>query len=127
VLPRAREHPLDTNRLRSALVTPRHRAAQNIGLRSFIGEYRTTPWLRIPPLSRYVDLYEMIGSAVHPTKVIGICLNTYDQTDEQAREACRAAAAETGLPCTDPVRFDPAPLVNAIVRERDNYLERRRI
>ncbi len=93
--------------------------------REFIGEYRTTPWLKIPPLSRYVDLYEMIGSAVHPTKVIGICLNTFDMTDADARAACQAAAKETGLPCTDPVRFDPAPLVNAIVRERENYLERR--
>lgn len=93
--------------------------------RTHIGEYRTTPWLKIPPLSRYVELYEMIGSAVHPTKVIGVCLNTFDLDDEAARAACRAAAAETGLPCTDPVRFDPAPLVNAIVRERENYLERK--
>ncbi|MEO8453182.1 MAG: DUF1611 domain-containing protein [Gemmatimonadota bacterium] len=93
--------------------------------RDHIGEYRTEPWLKIPPLSRYVDLYEMIGSAVHPTKVVGICLNTYDLSDDEAREACAAAARETGLPATDPVRFDPAPLVNAILRERDNYLERK--
>jgi uncharacterized NAD-dependent epimerase/dehydratase family protein len=57
--------------------------------------------------------------------VIGVCLNTYDLTDAAAREACRAAAEETGLPTTDPVRFDPAPLVNAIERARQNYLERR--
>ena len=94
--------------------------------RTHIGEYRTSPWLKIPPLSRYVELYEMIGSAVHPTKVIGICLNTYDLSDEAAKAACAAATAETGLPCTDPVRFDPGPLVNAIARERDSYLERRR-
>ncbi|MFN0181613.1 MAG: DUF1611 domain-containing protein [Gemmatimonadales bacterium] len=95
--------------------------------RDHIGEYRTAPWLKIPPLSRYVDMYESIGSAVHPTRVIGICLNTFDMTDEAARAACRAATAETGLPCTDPVRFDPAPLVNAITRGRDGYLERRRL
>ena len=94
--------------------------------REHIGEYRTAPWLKIPPLARYVELYEMIGSAVHPTKVIGISLNTYDLSDDAAQEACRTAAAETGLPCTDPVRFDSAPLINAIVRERDNYLERKR-
>ncbi|MEZ4456624.1 MAG: DUF1611 domain-containing protein [Gemmatimonadales bacterium] len=93
--------------------------------RTHIGEYRTTPWLRIPPLSRYVEIYEMVGSAVHPTKVIGVCLNTYDLDDEAARKACAAAAAETGLPCTDPVRFDPAPLVNAIERARAGYRERR--
>jgi uncharacterized NAD-dependent epimerase/dehydratase family protein len=93
--------------------------------REFIGEYRTTPWLKIPPLSRYVELYEMLGSAVHPTKVIGICLNTFDMSEADALAACRAASKETGLTCTDPVRFDSTPLVNAIVRERENYLERR--
>jgi uncharacterized NAD-dependent epimerase/dehydratase family protein len=35
----------------------------------------------VPPLSEYVKLYEHIGSAVFPTKVIGIYLNTYDMTD----------------------------------------------
>ncbi len=93
--------------------------------REHIGEYRTAPWLKIPPLSRYVEMYEMLGSAVHPTKVIGICLNTYDLSENDARAACRAATDETGLPCTDPVRFEPLPLLNAIVRERDNYLDRR--
>jgi uncharacterized NAD-dependent epimerase/dehydratase family protein len=93
--------------------------------RSHIGEYRAEPWVKIPPLSRYVELYEMIGSAVHPTKVIGICLNTYDLSEAEAQAACSAAAAETGLVATDPVRFSPAPLINAIVRERDNYCERR--
>jgi uncharacterized NAD-dependent epimerase/dehydratase family protein len=34
-----------------------------------------------------------------------------------AREAVAKAAEETGLPATDPVRFDAAPLVDAIVRE----------
>ncbi|MBM4188603.1 MAG: DUF1611 domain-containing protein [Gemmatimonadetes bacterium] len=94
--------------------------------REFIGEYRVEPWLRIPPLSKYVQLYELIGSAVHPTRVIGIALNTYDLDETQAKAACLAAAAETGLPCTDPVRFAPDPLVNAVVRARDGYLERRR-
>ena len=93
--------------------------------REHIGEYRTTPWLRIPPLSKYVEMYELIGSAVHPTRVIGISLNTYDLSPEAAQAACRAASEETGLPCTDPVRFDSAPLINAILREREGYLERR--
>jgi len=89
--------------------------------RDYIGEYRTTPWLKIPPLARYVEMYELIGSAVHPTKVIGVCLNTFDMTDADARAACREAERETGLPSTDPVRFDPTPLVDAMVREREKY------
>jgi uncharacterized NAD-dependent epimerase/dehydratase family protein len=73
-------------------------------------------WLAIPPLTEYVRLYEAIASAVHPARVIGISLNTYDLDDEAARAACAAAARETGLPATDPVRFDPAPLVDAVVQ-----------
>lgn len=82
--------------------------------RQYIGDYRAASWLRIPPLSEYVRLYEAIGSAVHPTKVIGIALNTYDLDEPAARVACDAAARETGLPCTDPVRFSAAPLLEAI-------------
>jgi uncharacterized NAD-dependent epimerase/dehydratase family protein len=94
--------------------------------REYIGDYRRAAWLRIPPLTDYIRLYEAIGSAVHPTKVIGISLNTYDMTDADARRACEAAARETGLPATDPVRFDPAPLVDAIVSARSRHDQARR-
>jgi uncharacterized NAD-dependent epimerase/dehydratase family protein len=94
--------------------------------RQYIGDYREAAWLRIPPLTEYVRLYESIGAAVHPTRVIGISLNTYDLSDVEARRACDQAQRETGLPATDPVRFDPAPLINAIADERERYLRRRR-
>ena len=88
--------------------------------RQYIGDYREASWVKIPPLSEYVRMYEAIGSMVHPTKVIGIALNTFDMDELSARAACEAAARETGVPATDPVRFDPAPLVDAIVRARDD-------
>jgi uncharacterized NAD-dependent epimerase/dehydratase family protein len=94
--------------------------------RQYIGDYREAAWLRIPPLREYIRLYETIGSAVHPTRVIGICLNTYDMTDDAARKACEAASRETGLPVTDPVRFDPAPLVEAVRQGRQAYLASRK-
>jgi uncharacterized NAD-dependent epimerase/dehydratase family protein len=87
--------------------------------REYLGDYRDASWVKIPPLSEYVRWYETIGSAVYPTKVIGIALNTFDLDEPMAREACEAAARETGLPATDPVRFDPAPLVDAIIAARD--------
>jgi uncharacterized NAD-dependent epimerase/dehydratase family protein len=89
--------------------------------RSYIGDYDEEPWLRIPPLADYVRWYERIGAAVHPTKVIGISLNTYDLSEAEARRACEAARQETGLPATDPVRFDSAPLVDAIESARSQY------
>jgi len=94
--------------------------------REYIGDYRQAAWLRIPPLIEYIRLYETIGSAVHPTKVIGISLNTYDMSEAEARRACEAAARETGLPATDPVRFDPAPLVDAVVSARSQRTQARR-
>jgi len=63
---------------------------------------------------------------VHPTKVIGICLNTYDLDEPVARAACERAERETGLPCTDPVRFDSAPLIEAIASMRKEKGGRRK-
>ncbi len=82
--------------------------------RQYIGDYRTASWLRLPPLAEYVDTYERLAGLVHPSKVVGIALNTYDLSEADASAACDRATAETGLPCTDPVRFDPAPLYEAI-------------
>jgi uncharacterized NAD-dependent epimerase/dehydratase family protein len=95
--------------------------------REYIGDYRQAAWLRIPPLSEYIKLYEQVGAAVHPTRVVGIAMNTFDLDDVGARRACEAATAETGLPCTDPVRFDPAPLLDALLADRARYLARRRV
>ena len=92
--------------------------------RVYIGDYREQACLRIPPLSHYVQIYESIGSMVHPTRVLGISLNTYDLPETDARRACEAAERETGLPATDPVRFDPAPLVDAVLRGREAKVAR---
>lgn len=72
------------------------------------------PWVKIPPLTDVIRLYEQVAEGLRPAPVIGIALNTYDLTDAEARAAVEAARAETGLPTTDPVRFDPSPLADAI-------------
>ncbi len=82
--------------------------------RKYIGDYRKASWLALPPLAEYVRLYETMANLVHPSKVVGIALNTFDLPDDEAREACRKASEETGLPATDPVRFDAAPLLDAL-------------
>jgi uncharacterized NAD-dependent epimerase/dehydratase family protein len=63
-----------------------------------------------------IDIYERAAHPVHPTRVIGICLNTYDQSEADARAAVAGAAAETGLPAADPVRFGAGPLADAVLR-----------
>ena len=95
--------------------------------REYIGDYRQAAWLKIPPLSEYVKLYEQIGSAVHPTKVVGIALNTYDLDDvaAPARLRCRRRPRRA---CRAPIRCasTPAPLIDALLQDRQRYLARRR-
>jgi uncharacterized NAD-dependent epimerase/dehydratase family protein len=42
-------------------------------------------------------------------------LNTSELSDADARDEIGRVAAETGLPTTDPVRFDVSPLANAVL------------
>ena len=87
--------------------------------RDFIGDYHgREPWVRIPSYSEMIEIHERAAHPVHPTKVIGICLNTYDMDEAAAREAIARASDETGLPATDPVRFDSGALVDAIIGAR---------
>jgi uncharacterized NAD-dependent epimerase/dehydratase family protein len=85
--------------------------------RGYIGDYHGSPWVRIPPLAEMIDVYERAAAPVRPCRVIGVSLNTYDLDERAARVAVAQAAEQTGLPATDPVRFGPEPLVEAIVRE----------
>jgi uncharacterized NAD-dependent epimerase/dehydratase family protein len=83
--------------------------------RELIGDYSArAAWVRIPPLADLVRIYEDAARPVHPSKVVGIALNTYDLPEAGARSAIARARHETGLPVTDPVRYDPAPLVEAV-------------
>jgi uncharacterized NAD-dependent epimerase/dehydratase family protein len=85
--------------------------------RDFIGDYHgREPWVKIPPLADLVEIYEQASAPVFPAKVLGICLNTYDLDAAAARRAVDRAETDTGLPTTDPVRFDPAPLSEAVLR-----------
>jgi len=88
--------------------------------REFIGDYHgREPWVKIPPLSELVEIYERAAAPVRPSKVVGICLNTFDLDQGAARAAVKEAERETGLPATDPVRFESAPLVEAIAQAAD--------
>ena len=71
-------------------------------------------WVRIPPLVDFIRMSESAAAPLRPAPVIAIALNTYDMDDDAARTAVETVQRETGLPTTDPVRFDVAPLVDAI-------------
>ena len=72
------------------------------------------PWVKIPPLPQLIEMHERIMEPLRPAPVIAVGLNTFDLSDAEARDAIDRISDETGLPTTDPVRYDPAPIVEAI-------------
>jgi uncharacterized NAD-dependent epimerase/dehydratase family protein len=72
------------------------------------------PWVPIPPLLDMIRLYEQSMRHLRASPVIAIALNTYDMSDDDARAAIDQVQSETGLPTTDAVRYDPAPIAQAI-------------
>lgn len=73
-------------------------------------------WVPIPPLPDVIRMYEAAMAPLQPSPVIALALNTYDLDEPAAREAIARAQDATGLPATDPVRFDPAPIAQAIAQ-----------
>jgi uncharacterized NAD-dependent epimerase/dehydratase family protein len=70
--------------------------------------------VRVPPLTDLIPLHEELCRHIHPSKVVAVSLNCSELDEAAAREAVASAAAETGLPVTDPVRFGPGPLADAV-------------
>src|SRR5205823_2680929 len=65
-------------------------------------------------IAEFIDMQERAAAPLRPAPVIAVALNTFDLSDADARAAIERVSRETDLPATDPVRFDPAPIVDAI-------------
>ncbi|HET7230765.1 MAG TPA: DUF1611 domain-containing protein [Longimicrobium sp.] len=72
-------------------------------------------WMRLPSVPEMIRICQDAIAPLRPAPVIGIALNTWDLTDEQARDEAARLQDLTGLPAVDPVRHDPAPLTDAIL------------
>jgi uncharacterized NAD-dependent epimerase/dehydratase family protein len=86
-----------------------HRAGQT-SIRNF-------PDVPIPPLPDVIALYESLAygaGAFAPAKVVGIALNTGHLGQDEADTAIAEVRSDTGLPCTDVVRYGGGLLVDAI-------------
>lgn len=68
----------------------------------------------IPDMPKLIEVYETMARYVRASKVVGIALNTVGLDESQAVDAIEEAKKVTGLPATDPVRFDAEPLFEAI-------------
>lgn len=83
------------------------------------GQTEVVDGVPIPPLSNVVHLYETVasaGGAFASVRVVGISLNTAHLGELEARDAIAQTEAETGLPCTDPVRYDGGLLLDAVLQ-----------
>ena len=74
----------------------------------------------IPPIQEVIHLYQTVAAAggtfVRP-KLVGITLNTFGVNEDEARSAIANLSETTELPCTDVVRFNPTPILDAILRD----------
>ena len=87
-----------------------HRAGQK--------HIRDIPDVLIPPLAQVVQLYEMVasaGGAFGRVRVKAIALNTFHLNTEAAYAAIESVKQETGLTCTDVVRFGAESLLEKVV------------
>jgi uncharacterized NAD-dependent epimerase/dehydratase family protein len=76
---------------------------------------RNNEWVKIPSLKTLIAMHDMVTTPLRHAPTIAIAMNTSDLDDDAARDAIERAMAETRLPATDPVRFDPAPIADAIL------------
>lgn len=76
------------------------------------------PKFSVPPLQKVLHLYETVataGGTFTAPKITGIALNTFGVNKTAAQTMISEISKTTGLPCTDVVRFDPEPILNAIL------------
>ena len=76
------------------------------------------PEIAIPPLPEVIRLYEVVAAGTGsfaPTPVAAIAVNTAHLTEADAHAAIAHISDQTGLPCTDPIRFGATPLLEAIL------------
>ena len=68
----------------------------------------------IPPLARMRDIYEQAAGWLKPAPVVAVAMNTYGLPEDEAHNILAAAAHDTGLPVSDPIRFGAGPLLDAL-------------
>jgi uncharacterized NAD-dependent epimerase/dehydratase family protein len=79
--------------------------------RKLVSDY-DIPLVSLPEAIR---IHDAVSAPIKPAPVVGIALNCFDLTEEEAIREIERAEEETGVPATDCVRFGADKLVDAVV------------
>jgi len=82
------------------------------------------PGVKLKPLSELRALYETISSALSPSRVIGVGMNSRLLTQEAAEIEREQVRGELGLPVCDVLRHGPQELVDAVLNLQQELLPR---
>jgi D-glutamate N-acetyltransferase len=69
----------------------------------------------LPDLNAAIRLHEEVINFFHPTRVVGIGINSVGLTPEEGRAACEAIERQTGLPAVDAFKDGAAKLVDGLL------------
>ncbi len=75
-------------------------------------------------LSRMIRLHEEMVSFVKPSKVVGICLNTYNLPDDKSMAMINEIQKNTGLPATDPIKYGTGNIIDGLLKYFSTYKKR---
>lgn len=76
--------------------------------------YRPDHTVPLPPMSLVIQTYEALLHPYKAPRIRGICLNTVELTDAEAKRAIDQRKAEFALPVCDPVRTGVAEIWEAL-------------
>ncbi len=80
---------------------------------------RNCPQVTIPPLPAVIQLYEQIAAAAgafSAVKVVAIAINGINLDAQELQSYLKQVTLETGLPCTDAIRFGAEPILDEILK-----------
>lgn len=79
---------------------------------------RGLPHFAVPGLAETIAAHEAAARVTNRTaRIVAVSLNSHHLDEAAARAEIARATAETGLPATDPVRFGPVILADAVLAQ----------